>query len=156
LRQSVEELNQLHPDFVMTIGDMVQGYTRSAQDYLDQAKQFRQIMDQLAMRWYPTAGNHDVTSGTDDPADHRFEALYEKTFGPLYYSLDYRDLHMIVLYSDEQLQADPAMSNQQLAWLRSDLNKAFDNSRLRHVFVFMHKPMWRYEKSNWEKAHELL
>jgi len=161
LATAVEELNSIRPDLVLTVGDFVQGYTRSAETYAHDAAAFRATIDHLAMPWYPCAGNHDVTPGTRDPKDRRFEQLYQKYFGPLYYSLDYAGLHFIVLYSDEQLQSDPIISEAQIAWLKNDLNKSFeahhtDPTRAAHVFVIIHKPAWHYEKSSWNKVHELL
>lgn len=156
LERTVSELNLLQPELVLSVGDQVEGYTRSERDYAAEALGYHQVMSRLQMPWYPCAGNHDVISGTRDSADRRFESLYQKYFGPLYYSLNFRDLHFIVLYSDEQLASEPALSDKQLAWLKADLNKAFDNRRIQHVFVLLHKPMWRSPKSNWNKVHELL
>jgi len=160
LSRAVDELNLVRPDLVLTLGDHVEGYSRSLDDYAAEALQYHQIVDRLAMPWYPTAGNHDVMPGTRDPSDHRFEALYQKYFAPLYYSVDYQDLHFIVLYSDELLQSQSMLSEAQLAWLKNDLNKTFEFRRTHggggHVFVLIHKPLWRYAKSNWPKVHELL
>lgn len=156
LTRSVEELNRLRPELVLCVGDLVQGYTRSGEDYVREAVQVRQTLDQLAMPWYAAPGNHDVIAGTRDPKDWRFEALYQKYFGSLYYGLDYNDIHFIVLDSEEQLASLPVMSDAQFTWLKNDLARAFENKHIAHVFVVVHKPMWRYEKSNWQRVHQLL
>ncbi len=156
LRTAIDELNLLEPEFVMTVGDLVQGYTRDPAEYIRQVVEYRGITDRLKMPWYPCAGNHDVISGLRNPDDRRFEELYQNYFGPLYYSLDYGDIHLVVLYTDEQRRSEPELSEQQITWLSADLNRAFNNGTTRHVFVFMHKPAWRYEKSNWDKVHKLL
>lgn len=156
LKTAVDELNLLQPEFVMTVGDLVQGYTRDPAEYIREVVEYRGIVDRLTMPWYPCAGNHDVTSGLRNPADKRFETLYQTYFGPLYYSLDYSDIHLIVLYSDEQRKSDPVISAEQIDWLRADLNRAFSNGTTKHVFVFLHKPAWRYKNSNWDKVHKLL
>lgn len=156
LRRSVEELNQLRPDLVLSVGDLVQGYTRSEEVYAREAGEVRGVLDQLVMPWYAAVGNHDVIPGTSNPQDRRFEALWQKYFGPLYYSIDYNDLHFIMLDSEEQLASLPVLSEAQLKWLKQDLDRTFENPKIAHVFVVIHKPMWRYEKSNWAKVHELL
>ncbi len=154
LAEAVRMTNRLAPDFVMTVGDLVQGYNKRGK-WLAEMRQFKHFMKPLAMPWYPVAGNHDVygpRSGGDRVADYRAH------FGPLYYSFDYKFAHMICLYSDEQLgyrrpeQQD--MSAEQLAWLEADLAK----TKAAIVFVFLHHPRWTrgYRGCNWPKVHELL
>jgi hypothetical protein len=62
-----------------------------------------------------------------------------------------------VLYSDEKLSfrnppVDQQMSDEQLAWLKQDLEAA----NRRHTFVFLHHPRWNYEGDVWEPVHEVL
>ncbi len=89
------------------------------------------------------AGELDVESGTRDKRDRRFEPIYEKYFGPLYYSIDFRDLHIITLYSEGSTSDTPAISTAQLAWLAADLDRAFESRKIAHVFVIVHRPLWR-------------
>jgi hypothetical protein len=156
LQRSVAELNRLRPELVLCVGDLVGGYTRSGEDYARDAGAVRTILDQLTMPWYAAPGNHDVDPGTRDPSDRRFEALYQHYFGPLYYSLDYGDLHFILLDSEESLASEPLISDAQLTWLRNDLARTFENKLIAHVFVVVHKPVWRFPKANWDRVHALL
>jgi hypothetical protein len=105
---------------------------------------------------YFCAGDHDVESGTREGSDRRFEQLYEKMFGPLYYSLDYRDIHLIILYTEANRADAPAISDTQLGWLDHDLGRAFDSHKIAHVFVILHRPLWQIPASNWEKVHRRL
>lgn len=156
LRRAVYEINQLDPDFVIHIGDMVEGYTRNVDLWMQECREFKEVMNHLRASWYPAAGNHDVISGTRDPNDRTFERLYQKHFGPLYYSFDYQNSHFICLYTDEALQSRVTFSEVQLQWLESDLK----SSPKTNIFVYMHKPVWDeyyQEKSGWwEKVHEVL
>lgn len=149
LAEAVETAGWLDPDFVITVGDLVQGYN-TPDEWLAEMQEYKSIMDTLAMPWYPVAGNHDVYARPSLPAGHT--GLYKHHFGPLYYSFDHEFAHFIVLFSDESLAYhDPAenqnMSPEQLAWLRADLAST-DAAR---VFVFLHHPRWldQYAGGNW-------
>lgn len=156
LEKAVELASWLDPDFVITVGDMIQGYD-APEPWLEEMREFRSIMDALPMPWYPVAGNHDVYARPATPEGH--VALYKEHFGPLYYSFTHKFAHVIVLYSDESLAFhDPArnqnMSREQLDWLRADLAAA----EAERVFVFIHHPRWleRYAGNNWDEVHRVL
>ena len=152
LEQAVTELNLLKPDLVIHIGDIVPGYIRDMRRWEEDIERAKAILDRLEAPLFPVAGNHDVITGTDDPNDHRGEELYKRHFGPLYYSFDYRGCHFVVLYTDEALQSAPRFSGTQLDWLRQDLSE----TSARHIFVFMHKPLWEYADAGWDDVHALL
>ena len=155
LKRAVYEINQLNPDFVIHIGDMVEGYTRNVDSWMQEYEEFQSVMKQLRVPWYPTVGNHEVISGSRDPNDRTFEELYKKHFAPLYYSFDYKNSHFICLYTDEAQQSRVTFSDKQLQWLENDLK----NTDKTNIFVYMHKPVWEehYKPSGWwEKIHELL
>ncbi len=154
LEQGVETANRLDPDFVMTVGDMVQGYT-GPEVWLKQAAQYRAVMSRLVAPWYPVVGNHDVYGGKANPEGNA--ALYKENFGPLYYSFDHRWAHVVCLFSDEALSfADPAkdqnLSAEQIDWLKKDLAA----TKAEQVLVFLHHPRWLYEGCNWPDVHRLL
>ena len=162
LRQTVSELNLLKPDLVLTLGNLVQGMTRSGQTYLAQVQAVRGKLDTLTMPWYPCLGPRDLLSGTLDPTDRRFAALYQKYIGPRHYSLDVGDVHAIVLDSEDLAVAGEDAgkdSDSQLAWLKADLNRTFDAHRAAGVLVLLHHPMWHDQgrsRDIWIKVHELL
>jgi len=166
LEQAVVDTNLLDPDLVLTVGDLIQGYNETPQ-WMEQMAEFQEIMNRLAMRWYPVAGNHDIYwRGESDPPPGHHEANYEKHFGPLWYSFRHKNAGFIVLYSDE---GDPEtneksfsegrlqnMSDEQLAFLTQSLEKL---AKADHIFVFLHHPRWiggGYTGSNWEVVHEKL
>ena len=166
LRQAVEDTNLLDPDFVITVGDMIQGYNRPA-EWMEEMKEFKQIMGGLNMNWMPVAGNHDIYWDFRDLARPKFhhESNYEKTFGPLWYSFIHKQQGFIVLYSDEgnsrtgekgfrspRLQN---MSDEQLEFLKQALDQL---KNCNQVFVFLHHPRWlsNYEGCNWPEVHQML
>ncbi len=165
LAKAVEETNLLAPDLVMTVGDLVQGYNET-DAWLKQAEEYRGIMNELRMPWYPVAGNHDIYwRGSAAPPGHH-EANYETNFGPLWYWFGHKNAAFIVLYTDEgdpdsnrkgtEAPALVQMSAAQVAWLQETLARTAGYD---HVFLFMHHPRWAggaYKESNWDQVHEML
>ena len=165
LREAVEDSNLLGPDFVMTVGDLVEGHN-TREPWLKEMEEYRSVMSALKVPWFPVAGNHDIYwRGPGKPSgDH--EANFEKHFGPLWYWFAYKNTGFIVLYSDEGNAEtgekgwhSPALnkfSEEQMAWLKTSLR---ETSGLDNVFIFVHHPKWRlkfYSGSNWIKIHRML
>ena len=165
LRQATEDVQLLDPDLVMTVGDLIQGYNQTPQ-WLEQAAEYREIMDDLPMPWFPVAGNHDIYWRGPGPAPQgHHEASYEQHFGPLWYSFRHKDTGFIVMYSDE---GNPTLNlkdfNTPMLQQVSEAQKSFLVDALErlknanHVFVFLHHPRWieaRYGGSGWENIHEM-
>jgi len=164
LADAVRDTNLLEPDFVMTVGDLVQGYNQTPQ-WIEQMLEFKQIMDQLVCPWFPVAGNHDIYWRGPDRPEGEHEHNYEMHFGPLWYAFTHKNCGFIALYSDEgdpetgvkdySKPASNVMSDEQRAWLGETLGRF---SELDHVFVFLHHPRWLGGGygSTWEPVHKML
>ena len=59
LADAVRDTNLLEPDFVMTVGDLINGYSNE-DVWMKQMKEYKSIMNELACPWFPVAGNHDI------------------------------------------------------------------------------------------------
>ncbi len=167
LADAVRDTNLLDPDLVMTVGDLVEGYNQGPA-WLEQAEEFRDIMDALNSPWFPVAGNHDVYwRGPAEAGAPKggHASLYEEHMAPLWYAFEHKNCWFVVLYSDE---GDPetgeqtfnkpeaqVMSEEQFSWLDETLGKTKDAN---HVFVFLHHPRWQgggYGDS-WNRVHQRL
>lgn len=118
-----------HPDFIVTVGDTIQGLEDSKTDM-----EWRQEMQMLApyrkkYRIFFTPGNHDVWS------DASAQAFTKYTHEPLHYSFDYRQAHFTIL-DDSRTDEMPAA---ELAYLRQDLEKHASQPL---KFVVSHRPSW--------------
>lgn len=163
LEQAVKDTNLLDPDLVFTVGDLVNGYNTTEQ-WMAQAKEFKDTMADLRMPWFPVAGNHDIYwRGPGKPAGEH-EQHFEAEFGPLWYAVQHKQCWFIALHSDEgnpqtgerdfNKPECQRISEAQFSWLGETLQKA---KGARHVFVFLHHPRWlaRYG-DDWQKVHTLL
>ncbi|MEY4810980.1 MAG: hypothetical protein RI986_1318, partial [Planctomycetota bacterium] len=148
LRAAVEDLNIVRPDAVFTVGDMVQGYTRSTSVWNNEADEYLGAVGKLTAAFYPTAGNHDVISGTRTAGDATFAEKYRQRFGPVWYSVELDLATVLVLFSDEGLgDSKMGFSDAQIAWLSGALQSA--SKRNQPIFLLMHRPMWRYPSVKW-------
>ena len=72
LREAVDDFNREQPDAVFCVGDLVQGYSLDHADVIRERTEFLDIVGKLTMPFYPTAGNHDVVSGSRNSKDASF------------------------------------------------------------------------------------
>jgi len=164
LANAVRDTNLLHPDFVFTVGDLIQGYN-DQEPWLKQMREYKSVMDELLCPWFPVAGNHDVYWRGPDKPEGEHESNYEMHFGPLWYAFEHKNSWFISLYTDEgnpltgeRTFSKPEaqrMSPEQFEWLQSILKRAKDAE---HIFIFAHHPRWiggRYG-DDWNRVHKAL
>jgi 3',5'-cyclic-AMP phosphodiesterase len=122
------QANRDHPDFVISVGDTIEGG-----DDLTLDAQWQQIVHILApyrrYRLFLTPGNHDVWSVASAQA---FEKYSKR---PLHYSFDYRQAHFTVL---DNSRSD-TMPAEELAYLQKDLQI---HQKKPIKFILSHRPSW--------------
>ena len=165
LADAVRDTNLFEPDLVMTVGDLINGYNDTPA-WMEQMKEYREIMGELRCPWFPVAGNHDTYwRGKGEKPNGEHDGNYEMHFGPLWYAFEHKNCWFIALYSDEtnpdtgeknfNKPENHRMSEEQFSWLSETLAKAKGAD---HVFLFLHHPRWiggNYG-NQWDRVHELL
>jgi hypothetical protein len=148
--RAVEQLNLLQPEFVVSVGDLIEGYTQDHKELERQWREFQGYVGRLQMPFYYTPGNHDV-------ANSREAGLWKEKFGRAYYEFLYRDVLFLMLNSDDPHESKAGrFSDDQLAWLEKTLSA---NPKPRWTLVFLHKPLWIMsdaEQGAWLKVEKLL
>ena len=131
--KAVTKLNLLLPEFVMSVGDLVQGYTEDADKLRRQRDEFDSLVGQLEMPFFYVAGNHDISNPIG-------ESVWVERLGRAYYHFRYRDVLFLCLCTEDP-PGTPHISAEQADWA---VKVMADNADARWTFVFMHQPIWRY------------
>ena len=140
--RAVVEVNLFNPDFVICVGDLVEGYEQDPAKLATEWDEMDGIVARFRAPFFYCPGNHDVQG----PATNDLMlATYVKRHGVdgrSYYSFNYRGCHFVVLNTPTASDR-PEFAREMLAWLGKDLSSASD---ARHLFVFYHYPLWDEQK----------
>lgn len=129
--QIVTEVSRLRPDFIMTTGDMIEGYVDDSLQIHEQWQEFKYLISPLTSPIHFTPGNHEIWS-------EQAEQAYREHVGRTYYSFNFEKLHVVVLDASRWESANE-LPPDQLRWLNEDL-KAYKSAY--YTLVFFHKPFW--------------
>ncbi len=129
--QILEEIERMKPDFLVGVGDMIEGYGGDTTAVKAEWKVYMELLETLSMSFYPTPGNHDIWDSTS-------EDLYRRLVGEPYYSFDVEDLHFVILDNSRWLEAG-SLPQEQIDWLEGDLAANPDAAA---TFVIYHAPNW--------------
>jgi len=144
----VKQVNKLHPDFIITGGDMI--YTAKNVDE-KKAKVLFDLMDSkfrgFRMPVYFTMGNHEITgvlaeSGMNISDPLWGKGLYEKLYGKRYQSFMHSDWKFFLLDGIKVLEKErdytQGVDSVQLEWIRNELLQTDKNTPL---VIVMHTPL---------------
>jgi UDP-2,3-diacylglucosamine pyrophosphatase LpxH len=164
---AVADLNLLAPEFVMSVGDLIEGYTTDQAELKRQWDSFDAKVDSLDMPFFYAAGNHDFSNP-------EMRELWKKRLGRDYYHFVYKDALFLVLNSEDWNMEQFASISRNMVERReflgtqeywektlagfitgfiSDEQAAYfekaiaDKKNVRWTFLFMHTPMWQGEGS---------
>jgi Icc protein len=114
-RAFVQRMNaEVQPDVVVNLGDDIEDESRE----MDLARygECQAILSGVAAPLVNVAGNHDLIHLNRDDLIH-----FWRRSGPLYYSMDLRGWHLVVLHTIERQDVDIRIPQSQLEWLHADL-----------------------------------
>jgi predicted phosphodiesterase len=145
--RAIEQINLLQPEFVLSVGDLIEGYSTDRDKVLDQWKEFQTFTSRLQMPFFYVPGNHDVTNKDQ-------EKIWEEKFGRRYYHFVYKEVLFLILNSDDP-PASGSLSEDQVKWAKQVLA---DNANVRWTIVAFHKPIWTadIEKNRWGEVERAL
>jgi len=142
--KAVEKINLMNPEFVLSVGDLIDGYTEDEYVVDKQWNAFEKQIAPLGMRFFFVPGNHDLSN-------NMMTEKWEERFGRSYYHFVYRNVLFLCLNSEDP--PSHQMSNAQVEYVAKALD---ENRNARWTMVFMHKPLWLSEKTGWEKIEAML
>lgn len=143
----VRKLNLMQPEFVVSVGDLIEGYTENPEVIEQQWDEFNGFVGQLEMPFFYVPGNHDVSNEV-------MQAEWLKRYGKLYYHFLYKDVLFLCLDSEDP--PDSQMSAQQAGYVAQTLREHPD---VKWTLVFLHKPLWDYgdpTQNGWARIEKLL
>lgn len=145
----VRKLNLLQPEFVMSVGDLIEGYTKDTLELERQWEEFTGFTAQLDMPFFYVPGNHDITNEV-------MEQVYLERFGQTYYHFVYKDVLFLCLNSEDQYRGSNrgTISDEQYEYIEQVLS---ENEEVRWTFLFMHQPLWILKDTKrWVDVEKLL
>jgi 3',5'-cyclic-AMP phosphodiesterase len=144
--QAINTINGIHPDFVITGGDLImdalqQNY--SAADSLYNL--YTETARNLNMPLYNTMGNHEIYGimrgkGCDSLNPEYGEKMFEKKLGKSYYTFDHKGCRFMVLNSIEDTKKHSytgKIDDAQVAWIKEKLK---ETDKLTPLVVITHIP----------------
>ncbi|MFN0050901.1 MAG: metallophosphoesterase family protein [Planctomycetales bacterium] len=132
---AVRKINLLQPEFVISVGDLIEGYSEDSGQWALEWSEFQEKVQQLQMPFFYVPGNHDLSNVG-------MSANWNRKFGRTYYEFRYHDVLFVALNTEDPPKSEPyRISPEQQRWFADVLAR---NADVRWTFVFMHKPGWVY------------
>lgn len=91
---AMQKINLLQPEFVVCVGDLIEGYTDDRKRINQQWDELDNLVAQLQMPFFYTAGNHDISNTT-------MRDIWQQRRGDTYYSFIYKDVLFISLDTED-------------------------------------------------------
>ena len=149
--QAVEQINLLQPSFVISVGDLIEGYSKDKAVLEQQWKELQSFVCKLQMPFFYVPGNHDVSNSAE-------VGEWKERFGRSYYHFLYRDVLFLALANDDEGEdkAKGNISMEQVEYFQKVLQ---DNKNVRWTIVCLHKPVWSmpdFDKNNFQLMEKAL
>lgn len=134
LRNALRKLNLLQPEFVVSVGDLIEGYSHSKSEIDQQWNEFNGFLEELDMRFFYTPGNHDWSNNA-------MAEEWEQRYGASTYHFVYKDTLFLVLNTEEDTPGGlrAGLTDNQVNYLSDVLD---DHPDTRWTFLLMHQPLW--------------
>ena len=154
---AIPKVNLLEPAFVVSIGDLIEGYTEDQSQLDSEWNEFEGFIAGLEAPFFYVAGNHDMNNAI-------MAETWQARFGPSYYRFVYKDVLFLVLNSElfgmvsdpQSPVPGPWTQAEQLAFVEETLAEHAD---ARWTIVLLHQPLWDRQGGpgeDWQHVETLL
>lgn len=109
---AIAKIKLLQPAFVITTGDLIDGYTTDAKKWQAEWDEFDRIVSELKMPFYFVPGNHDVSNAVLLDA-------WKKRRGDPWYSFVYKNVLFVCLHTEDRPFG--GLGGEQIAWAKQTL-----------------------------------
>lgn len=130
--EAIDKVEMMQPEFVLSVGDLIDGYTEDPKVWNTQWDEFDAIVEKLSMPFYYVPGNHDTSN-------ELLTKVWRERHGRDYYHFIYKDVLFLALNTDEVKGG--GIGNPQIEYFRKVLD---ENKEVRWTLLFMHRPLWSY------------
>ena len=147
--KAVHQVNLLQPEFVMSVGDLIEGYSTKGDTLTDEWNQFDGFVKKFEMPFFYVPGNHDLSNPV------QLEKWGER-YGKRYYHFTYKNVLFLCLSSENPPDHISAIDPEQQEWVKKTVAA---NDGVKWTFVFLHKPIWTardLEKNGWAAVEAAL
>ncbi|MCE7994353.1 MAG: hypothetical protein HEP71_20370 [Roseivirga sp.] len=171
---AVEQINLFRPEFVLSVGDLIDGGTEDQTQLTKEWESFDARAARLNAPFFHLGGNHDLTNVA-------MRDFWKKRYGPRYYHFRYKDVLFLMMdsedYEEDRMQeiyearakaievldgdepekypetAYYSMQERRTGEISPTQNAYFeqvlrDHSDVKWTFILMHKPVWMREEGN--------
>ena len=97
---AMDELNLLQPEFVINVGDIIEGYSDEAAELNAEWDEVDAMLGKLDMPFFRTPGNHDIANETA-------QQVYRERHGGSHYYFIYGNTLFMVLDSEDNSRPEP-------------------------------------------------
>ncbi len=180
---AVQQINRINPEFVLSIGDLIDGGTEDYNKLKAEWDSFDDRAAEFEMPFFHLGGNHDLTNP-------KMREFWKNRFGPRYYHFIYKNVLFLMIDSEDfeekrmmevynarskalqvingeiegeytnteyynmQERKTGAISDAQFQYFANILEKYQD---VKWTFLLMHKPIWqRKDKKGLQRLENIL
>ncbi|WP_373083580.1 metallophosphoesterase [Zhongshania sp.] len=93
-RRAISQINLLRPEFVLCVGDLIEGYSEDLDEINRQWQDVENTISLLEMPFFYTAGNHDISNAL-------MLEVWQQRLGRDYYAFLYRDVLFLSLSTED-------------------------------------------------------
>jgi serine/threonine-protein phosphatase CPPED1 len=135
--RAVEKLNLLQPEFVLSVGDLIEGGNKDADKLTAEWRELDGYVQRLRMPFFYVPGNHDYGNA-------KTAQFWKEKFGRSYYHFVYKGVLFLCLNTEDPPGSGKGhLGKEQVVYAQRVLA---DNRGVRWTIVSMHKPVWTAAK----------